>query len=397
MIKKLIIEKAERLQKLPPAPFVEARRIKRGLIKRGVDIVDLGELNPDSSLRDFFVSNVERSEIFAPSDSEIWQKLKLLVSKWLEKRYDLRIRSEKEILPFFDQKRTIYYLLLGFINSGDVVGVPDPCEPTYKIASKLAGAELKSLPLLERNDYLPNLNALLPSHRKDQLPKILFLNYPHDPTTAVADSGFFKEVVEWAGKKNVLVINDNSGSEICYDDYVPVSLLQTKHARKLAVESFSFFALTGIDFGFLIGDRGIISQVESVQEVVGERPSKVGVFQALEILKNYSEIVHKNNLEFAARRETLLMGLSKLGWKAKKPKAGPFVWAKVPGRYSSIGFCRMLLRKTGVLVSPGLGFGEYGEGYVRLALNCPAEQIQRALDRIKEHSHVWQRSYRTKP
>lgn len=134
-----------------------------------------------------------------------------------------------------------------------------------------------------------------------------------------------------------------------------------------------------------------------MQEAVGERPSKVGVLQAMEILKNYSEIAHKNNLEFAARRETLLKGLSKLGWKAKKPKAGPFVWAKVPGRYSSVGFCRMLLRKTGVLVSPGLGFGEYGEGYVRLALNCPAEQIQRALDRIREHSHVWQRSYRKKP
>jgi len=408
MIKKLIIEKAERLQKLPPTPFVEAKRIKQGLIRRGVEVIDLGELDPDPSLRDFFIPFFERNEMFAPSDSKIWQELKQKIGKWLEQRYDRsagqltqmrsagKAKSEKEILPFFGEKRVIYHLLLSLINPGEVVAVPDPGEPIYKIASELAGAEVESFLLLERNDYLPNLSALLSSRRGGKLPKILFLNYPHNPTSSVADSGFFRELVEWAGKKNVLVINDASGNEICYDDHIPVSLLQTKGAKKLAVERFSFFALTGIEFGFLVGDRGIISQVEALQEALGERASKASVLLALEILKNYSQILQKNNLEFALRKDTLLKGLFNLGWRAKKPKAGPFVWVKIPPKYSSVGFFRMLLRKTGVLVSPGFGFGEYGEGYIRIALNLPAGQIHKALERMEKHSHLWQRRYRPK-
>jgi LL-diaminopimelate aminotransferase len=396
MIKKLIIEKAERLQKLPPTPFVEAKRIKQGLVRRGVEVIDLGELAPDASLRDSFIPSFDMSTMFAPADSKTWQELKQRIGKWLERRYDLKVRSEREILPFFGEKRVIYDLLLSLVNPGDVVAVGDPGEPMSKTASILAGAEVDAFPLLERNDYLPNLNAFVSSRRGGRFPKILFLNYPHDPTSSLADSGFFREVVEWAGKKNVLVINDASGNEICYDDHLPVSLLQTKGAKKLAVERFSFFALTGIQFGFLAGDAQIISQLESVEEALGEKGSEACVLQALEILRNYSQISHKNNLEFNLRKATMLKGFFKLGWKARKPKAGPFAWAKVPGKYSSIGFFRMLLRKTGVLVSPGFGFGEYGEGHVRIALNLPADQIQKALERLEKHSHVWQRRYRPK-
>jgi len=381
---------------------VEAKRIKQGLIRRGVEVIDLGELAPDPSLSDFFIPSFDRSEMFAPADSKIWQELKQKIGKWLEQRYDLsarsigKVKSEKEILPFFGEKRVIYHLLLSLINPGEMVAVPDPGEPIYKISSILAGAEVESFPLLERNDYLPNLSALFSSRRCGKLPKILFLNYPHNPTSSVADSGFFREVVQWAGKKNVLVINDASGNEICYDDHVPVSLLQSKGAKKVAVERFSFFALTGIEFGFLVGDKGIISQIESLQEALGERVSKSSVLLGLKILTNYSQISHKNNLEFVLRKETLLKGLFKLGWKAKKPKAGPCIWVKIPPKYSSVGFFRMLLRKTGVLVSPGFGFGEYGEGYIRITLNLPADQIQKALDRIGKHSHIWQRRYRPK-
>ncbi|MGB7063364.1 MAG: aminotransferase class I/II-fold pyridoxal phosphate-dependent enzyme [Candidatus Zixiibacteriota bacterium] len=396
MIKKVIIEKAERLQKLPPTPFVEAKRIKHGLTRRGVEVIDLGELSPDSSLRDFFAGSIEASSVFAPSDSEVLEKLKSEIRKWLQQRYDLKIRSEKEILPFFGEKRTVYHLLLGLINPSEVVAFPDPGEPTHKIAAVLAGAETETFPLLERNDYLPNLSSLFLSRGLSVLPKIMFLNYPDNPTSSVADSGFFRELVEWSAKRNILVINDVSGNEICYADHIPVALLQTKGARKLAVEIFSFFSLTGVEFGFLVGDRGIISQVKSVQEALGAKVSKASVLMGLEILKNYPRIAQKNNEEFAARKDALMKGLSHLGWKARKPKAGPFVWAKVPGKYSSVGFFRMLLRKTGVLVCPGFGFGEYGEGHIRIALNLPAGQIQKAVERMEKHSHVWQRKYRPK-
>ncbi len=396
MIKKVVIEKAERLQKLPPTPLVEAKRIRQGLSKRGVEVIDLGELKPDSSLRDFFISSFDKNEIFAPTDPASWQELKQAIAKWLERRYDFTIAPGTEILPFFGGRRVIYHLLLSLLNPSEVAAVPDPCDPVFKTASILAGAEVESFPLLERNDYLPNLSAFPASRKGMSSPKILFLNYPHDPSSSVADAGFFREVVEWAARRNILLVSDVSGNEICFDDHTPVSLLQSKGARKLTVEKFSFFALTGIDFGFLVGDRGVISQTESMRSALGEGVSKAFVLQAQEILKSYTEIAHRNNLEFTLRKATLLKGLFKLNWKVRKPKAGPFVWVKIPPRYSSLGFFRMLLKKAGVLVSPGVAFGEHGEGYVRIALNLPADQIQKAVERLEMHSHVWQRKYRPK-
>lgn len=402
MIKKVIIEKAERLQKLPPTPFLEAERTKNRLTRRGVEVIDLGELNPHLTLRGFFIPSLgegelsrtlEGSAVFVPADASLLTELKIQIGKWLEQRYGLKVKSEKETFPSFGEKKLIYHLLLGFLDPGEKTAVTDPCDPIYKRASILAESEVESIPLLERNDYLPNFEAYF-SSRKSKLPKVLFLNYPHNPTTSLADPAFFQEVVEWAGQNNVLVINDASGNEICYEDHVPVSLLQVKGAKKVAVEKFSFFALTGFEFGFLVGDKGIISCVESVEDALGEGVSKTSALLALEILKNYSQIAEKNNKEFSSRKDVLMNGLFHLGWKAKKPKAGPFVWVKTPSRYSSIGFSRMLLRKTGVLVSPGFGFGEYGEGYIRIALNLPVDQIQKAIERIEKHSHVWQRRYK---
>jgi LL-diaminopimelate aminotransferase len=394
MIKKVIFEKAERLQKLPPMPFLEAKRIKHGLVRRGVEVIDLGELAPDASLRDFSTISTDRTKMFAPSDSVMWQELKTEIGKWLEQRYDLKVRPQKEIFPFFGEKRVFHHLILCLVNPGDVVAAPDPGEPIYKIASVLAGAQVETYSLLERNDYLPNLSTLAPSRRGTKFPKILFLNYPHNPTSAVADPAFFREVVEWAGRKNVLVFNDASGNAVCYDDHTPICLLQTKGARKVVVERFSFFPLTGMEFGFLVGDVGVISQLESVKEAIGETTPEALLLHAKDILRNHSQISQRNNLEFTSRKAALLNGLFKLGWKTKKPKAGPFIWSKVPGKYSSVGFVRMLLRKTGVLVSPGWGFGEYGEGFVRIALNYPVGQIQKALERLEKHSHIWQRRYR---
>jgi len=398
MIKKLIIEKAERLQKLPPSPFLEAERIKKTLRKRGVEIIDLGELCPDPSLRDTVLSSfsLKTEEIFAPMNLQIWEDLKKQIADWLEQKYQVRVNPKNEIFPFAGKKKVIYDLFLSFLNPGEVVAIPDPSDHIYKGGSIFAGGEVVSLPLHERNDYLPNLDTLPSSEHAPHFPKILFLNYPHNPTTAVADLEFFKESVRWASKRNVLLVNDASYNEICYDGYLPTCLLQVKGAKKIGAELFFFYPLTGIGFGFLAGNKQIISQVEATEKIFAYQLSYIMLQLSLSILKNYSIIVQQNNLEFAKRKEILIEGLSNLGWKVKKPKAGPFVWVKVPPRYSSVGFARMLLRKAGVLVSPGFGFGEYGEGYIRIALNQKTEELKKALERIKEHSHIWQRRYRPK-
>ena len=398
MIKKLIIEKAERLQKLPPSPFLEAERIKKTLRKRGVEIIDLGELCPDPSLRDTVLSSfsLKTEEIFAPMNLQIWEDLKKQIADWLEQKYQVRVNPKNEIFPFAGKKKVIYDLFLSFLNPGEVVAIPDPSDHIYKGGSIFAGGEVVSLPLHERNDYLPNLDTLPSSEHAPHFPKILFLNYPHNPTTAVADLEFFKESVRWASKRNVLLVNDASYNEICYDGYLPTCLLQVKGAKKIGAELFFFYPLTGIGFGFLAGNKQIISQVEATEKIFAYQLSYIMLQLSLSILKNYSIIAQQNNLEFAKRKETLIEELSNLGWKVKKPKAGPFVWVKVPPRYSSVGFARMLLRKAGVLVSPGFGFGEYGEGYIRIALNQKTEELKKALERIKEHSHIWQRRYRPK-
>jgi LL-diaminopimelate aminotransferase len=398
MIKKLIIEKAERLQKLPPSPFLEAERIKKTLRKRGVEIIDLGELCPDPSLRDTVLSSfsLKTEEIFAPMNLQIWEDLKKQIADWLEQKYQVRVNPKNEIFPFAGKKKVIYDLFLSFLNPGEVVAIPDPSDHIYKGGSIFAGGEVVSLPLHERNDYLPNLDTLPSSEHAPHFPKILFLNYPHNPTTAVADLEFFKESVRWASKRNVLLVNDASYNEICYDGYLPTCLLQVKGAKKIGAELFFFYPLTGIGFGFMAGNKQIISQVEATEKIFAYQLSYIMLQLSLSILKNYSIIAQQNNLEFAKRKETLIEELSNLGWKVKKPKAGPFVWVKVPPRYSSVGFARMLLRKAGVLVSPGFGFGEYGEGYIRIALNQKTEELKKALERIKEHSHIWQRRYRPK-
>jgi LL-diaminopimelate aminotransferase len=308
----------------------------------------------------------------------------------------VRVNPLNEIFPFAGKKKVIYDLFLSFLNPGEVVAIPDPSDHIYKGGSIFAGGEVVSLPLHERNDYLPNLDTLPSSEHAPHFPKILFLNYPHNPTTAVADLEFFKESVRWASKRNVLLVNDASYNEICYDGYLPTCLLQVKGAKKIGAELFFFYPLTGIGFGFLAGNKQIISQVEATEKIFAYQLSYIMLQLSLSILKNYSIIAQQNNLEFAKRKEILIEGLLNLGWKVKRPKAGPFVWVKVPPRYSSVGFARMLLRKAGVLVSPGFGFGEYGEGYIRIALNQKTEELKKALERIKEHSHIWQRRYRPK-
>jgi aspartate/methionine/tyrosine aminotransferase len=216
----------------------------------------------------------------------------------------------------------------------------------------------------------------------------------------VADPEFFKESVKWASKRNILLVNDASYNEICYDGYVPTCLLQAKGSKKIGAELFFFYPSTGIGFGFLAGNKQIISQVETTESRLWRddyQLSHIMLQFGSMILKDYSIIAEQNNLEFAKRKEILTEGLLDLGWKPKRPKAGPFIWVKVPPRYSSVGFARMLLRKAGVLVSPGFGFGEYGEGYIRIALNQKADELKKALERIKEHSHIWQRRYRPRP
>ena len=401
MIRKVILDKSERLQKVPPYSLFEIERTKRRLGEKKVEIIDFGYFSPDLKIDTSILSEISESfkdeKMFKETSFDEEKKLKEEFSGWFFKRYQVKLDPRNEILLFPGIKEVFFGLALSFLNPGDLAIIPDPANPLYFSASVLAGGEIQKIPIWERNDFLPNLKTLPEKVLKKA--KLLFLNYPHNPTSSVADIQFFRDIVEIASANNILVINDASFNEIFYDNHLPLSLLQIERAKKIGVEFHSFsytYNLPGIKLGFLVGNKDIILGLESEHKTFFSQGSRLSLKIALLCLEHYSEIIKQNNSEYAKRREFLTEKLLELGWKSRKPRATPFFWVQIPHKYSSLGFVRMLLRKAGVLVFPGSDFGENGEGYIRWALNCSQGKLNEAIERIKRHSHLWQPRYRPK-
>lgn len=399
MIKKVILDKSERLQRVPPFSFFEIERTKQRLKKKGVEIIDLGVFNPQLKITSeikfppsFFWENAF-SEILTEEE----EKLKQKISFWFEKKYQVKLNPEKE-LTLLPTKRVAYLCLaLSFLNKGDVVIIPDPSDPLYRCVCALAESEIQTVPLFERNDFLPNLKTL--SEKVLKKAKLLFLNYPNNPTSAVADYHFFKDVVEICSKNNILLVHDFSFSHIIYDDYTPLSPLQIDGAKKVCVEYHSLstnYTNPLFELGFFAGGKDVILELESEKKIFGSLNNKIFLKVAFYLLENYYRIVSEKNQEFSKRKSLLMEKLLNLGWRIKKPKATPFFWIQIPPHYSSLGFARMLLRKSGLIVIPGSDFGENGEGYIRLALNLSSDKLNQAIKRIEKHSHLLQLSYRPK-
>jgi LL-diaminopimelate aminotransferase len=396
MIKKVIVDKSDRLQKVSPPSLLEGEGIKKRLKKKEVEIIDLGHLSPDFEIESFSMPPFPSiGKISSGVLAQEEEGLKKEIAGWFEKRYQIKLNPLNEILIVSGKKEAITSLALSFLNPGELSIVPDPSDPIYRNAVILAGGKSEIIPLLERNDYLPNLATL--SNKILNQAKLLFLNYPHNPTSAIADFQFFKEVVEKAGKYNILVVNDASFNQIYYEESTPLSLLQIKDARRIGLEFHYFpfvFHIPGIRLGFLAGNKEILSALKTEQEIFRSKISTFWIELARGSLKDYSQASKEINSEFLKRRDFFWEHFNQINWKAKKPKASPFIWVKVPPKYSSLGFTRMLLKKVGVLVLPGTEFGENGEGWIRLALNSPVTQLKSAVERIERHSHLWQRGYR---
>jgi len=410
-MRKVLVEKAERLEKIPPHPLFDIDRALKRLDKKGVEIIDLGRFDPALPLPDsvqkifpLFSQDASRSnstfaqdkEIFGYPEAEEILKLKELFSFWFKKRYGIFLNPKTEIYFYSGKRQTLAQLALFFINPGDKVYVAEPSLQLYKGCALLADGEIEILPLLERNDYLPNLN-LLKDKNKDR-GKFFFLNYPHNPTGSLADLFFYKELVEVALKNNIRVVQDASYNEIYFEEYQPQSLLQVEGGKRVGVELHSLSTgtgLSGIDCGFLVGNKEIIFGLESQSKLFNQRQNRFILKLVEALLEEYEVIIDRNREEYKVRRDVMMELLLGLGWRSRKPKATPFFWAQIPGRYSSLGFCRMLLRRTGVLASPGIEYGGYGEGFIRLSLNQPIEKLKQAGERIRDHSHIWQKRYRS--
>lgn len=397
MRRKIVIERAERLHQIPADLFLGLERKARRATKRGLEVIDLSLVNPDESPPQEVVEELCRAAKMGGYHRYVLgsglDEFRRDVAKWFEGKFEISLHPDLEVLPLQGVWEGLWGLPLAFVNPGEVVLLPDPCYPVYRAGAILAGAQIETMPLLARKDFLPNLQQIPEgvAHRA----RLLFLNYPNNPTTAMADLSFFQEVVRFARAYNVTVVHDATYSQLVEDECEAISFMQARGAKAVGIELYSLSMthnLGGWRIGFAVGNRQLIAGLAAVRGCGYAGPAAVIQRAARRALF----LPPAQEGSYARRRDMVVQGLRNLGWKVFRAKGTPFLWMRVPGRYTSLGFARRLFRRTGVLVTPGSGFGEGGEGYVRISLTVPQDRLRLALERIAEHAFIWQRRRRTK-
>ncbi len=383
-------EKADRLKKLPPYLFKEIDRKKAEVRASGVDIIDLGVGDPDLPTPPHIIEALKAgAEDSAnhryPSYSGM-NTFKEAVAEWYEKRFNVSLDPAAEVVSLIGSKEGLAHLPLAFVNPGDAALVPTPAYPVYHTATLFAGGESVLLPLLRKNAFLPDLEAV-PPEVLDRA-RILFINYPNNPTGAVADVAFFSRVAAFAREHGLIVCHDAAYTEMAFDGYRPPSFLEAEGAREVGVEFHSLsktYNMTGWRIGFAVGNRDVIEGLGAVKSNVDS-----GIFQAVQMagiraLRADQTCVQDMVRVYTRRRDLMKAGLEKAGFQVEPCKATFYLWVRVPDGWTSTETAARLL-ESGVVVTPGNGFGEPGEGYFRIALTQKRERLQEALERIQAAS-----------
>jgi LL-diaminopimelate aminotransferase len=383
------VEFSDRLKRLPPYLFVEIDKAKRKARSEGKDIIDLGIGDPDEGspqevIEALYKASQDSKNHHYPLDQGIPDFRKKIVD-WYKNRFGVTLDPKKEVLALIGSKEGIGHMPLAFLNPGDIALIPDPCYPPYKGGTIFADGAVHIMPLLEENNFLPDLNKI----KKDivKKAKLLYINYPNNPTGATCEKGFFEDVVLFAKKHNLIVAHDAAYSEVAFDGYRPSSFLKVDGAKDVGVEFHSLSKtcnMTGWRIGFVCGNEKIVSGIAKVKSNIDS-----GVFTAIQqagitALDIAERHVERMNAIYQERRDVLVSGLNAIGWPTRKPRATFYVWTRLPRPHkSSIEFAKIVFDRAGILITPGVGFGTSGEGYVRMALTVPKERIQEAVDRLK--------------
>lgn len=381
------IEKAERLKVLPPYLFAEIDKARRKAIDEGRPIIDLGVGDPDQPTPKYIIEALYEAAK-DPKNHHYGLDLgmpefKVAISKWYQKRFNIKLDATCQILPLIGSKEGIAHLPLAFVNPDDIVLVPDPCYPPYRGGTIFAGGKVCPVPLLEKNAFLPDIETIDKTIAKKA--KLFFLNYPNNPTGAVADKAFFKKVIKFALDFNIIIAHDLAYSEVCFDGYKPPSILEIDGASDVAIEFHSLsktFNMTGWRVGWACGNKEVVENLARVKSNIDS-----GIFNAIQLaatiaLEGPDKELRYTNKVYQERRDVLVDGLNKLGWKVNKPKATFYIWAKVFKDYDSATFSKLLLEQADLITTPGVGFGQGGEGFIRMALTVSKEKIKEAVDRI---------------
>jgi len=380
-----------RIERLPRYVFEEINQLKIQARHDGKDIIDFGMGNPDQATPDFIVNKltetVNKKETHRYSQSKGIPRLRKAISDWYDRKYNVSIDPENEAIVTMGSKEGLGHLALATMDKGDVILVPNPSYPIHPFGFIIAGADIRHVPIGPGIDFFNQLEeAIVNTFPK---PRMLVLNFPSNPTTECVDIDFFEQVVEIAKKNEIWVIHDLAYADLCFDDYKAPSFLEVKGAKDIGVEFFTLsksYNMPGWRVGFCCGNKdliGALSRVKSYYDYGLFTPIQVASIVAL---NEGDQEVNKIRDMYKERRDVLCDGLNKIGWEVEKPKATMFVWAKIPDKFKmkSIEFSKLLLNECDVAVSPGIGFGQYGDSYVRFSLIENRQRINQAVKGIKK-------------
>jgi LL-diaminopimelate aminotransferase len=378
---------ADRIKNLPPYLFAAIDKAKQEARARGVDVIDLSVGDPDIPTPAHIVEAL-RQAAKDPSNHQYpsydgKMAFRKAVADWYAQTFGVNLDPAREVLTLIGSKEGIAHAPLAFINPGDAALVPDPAYPVYRTATAFAGGEPIVMPLLRENRFLPDLDAIDPAAARRA--KLIFLNYPNNPIGASADRAFFHKLVDFARDYKIIIMHDNPYSEVYYDGQRSMSILELEGAKDVAVEFHSLsktYNMTGWRIGSVVGDADVIAGIGKIKSNIDS-----GTFGAVQdagiaALQSPKEVVDGIRKVYQHRIEILYQALRDLGLELEKPRATLYLWAWVGG--SSVEFTERLLERTGIVATPGVGFGKYGEGYIRFSITQPTKRIEEAVERLEK-------------
>ena len=386
------MQEFRRMDRLPPYVFATINEIKMEARHRGEDIIDLGMGNPDIStpkhIVDKMIEAVQKGHNHRYSASMGITKLRHAIADWYKRRFDVDIDPESEAIATIGAKEGLSHLVLATISPGDVVFAPNPTYPIHPYSVIIAGGDLRSIPIAPDRDFFEDLLAA--TKQTWPSPKMLILSYPHNPTTVCVDMDFFEKIVAFCREHNMYVVHDFAYADLVFDGYKPPSFLQVPGAKEIGVEFFSLsksYSMPGWRVGFCVGNPELVGALKRIKSYLD-----YGIFQPIQIasiiaLNGPYDCVQEIVDIYKERRDVLVDGLNRVGWSMDKPKGTMFVWAKIPEKFGNMGsveFSKMLIEKAKVAVAPGIGFGEYGDDYVRFALVENPQRTRQAIRGIKQ-------------
>ena len=378
---------SHRLDKLPPYLFVDINRKIAEKRARGEDIISFAVGDPDMPTPQQILERLCQAA-HDPANHRYPEtaglpELRQAIARWYQRRFGITLDPSKEVLPLIGSKEGIGHISFCFIDPGDIALVPDPGYPVYSMSTLLAGGEPHLMPLTEDNDFLPNLEAIPKAVTTKA--RLLWLNYPNNPTGAIAELDFFQDAVHFAGKHNLAICHDAPYTEVAFDGYRPPSFLQVPEAREVGIEFHSLsktYNMTGWRIGMAVGNAQMIDALFRFKSNLDSGIPQAIQRAAIEALDGSQDCIAEHNSVYQRRRDKLVKALNSIGLRARLPKASFYIWARIPQGYTSVDFTTELLDKANVAVTPGVGYGSVGEGYIRLSLTLPDDRLEAGIGRL---------------